>query len=234
MNFSGAKLKCLLLGVIKKINIKNNTVIKSGDYSFSFNKFVFDQVPSKSTCLDVGCWTGNLGKLLIKHKNCLVDGIDFKQVVLNKAQRNKYRKTYLMNLNNEFFDSKLILNKYEVIIFADILEHLINPGVILSYFKRYLTPGGQIIISLPNIAFLLYRIQLLLGQWNYREFGTLDKTHLRFYTIKSGVDMVKAAGFKIVEVKPYNQFGILRYIWPLDVIFPSLFAYQFMIIAKLK
>lgn len=139
-----------------------------------------------------------------------------------------------MNLNNESFDPKLIKKKYDIIIFADVLEHLINPELILTYFKKYLKPDGQIIISLPNIAFLLYRVQLLFGQWNYRMFGTLDKTHLRFFTIKSGVDMVKNSGLKIVKVKPYNQFGILRHIWPLDVIFPSLFAYQFMIIAKLK
>lgn len=214
--------------------MKINTTIEPPDYSFSFNQFIFDQIPSNSVCLDVGCWTGNLGKLLIKKKHCIVDGVDFKPEVLKVALKNGYNKTYLINLNNDSLDPKLIKSKYDVIICADVLEHLINPERILSYFKNYLTPNGKIIISLPNVAFILNRIQLLFGQWSYRKYGTLDTTHLRFFTIKSGLDMVKAAGFKIHQITPYNQFGVLRYIKPLDLIFPSLFAYQFIIIAELK
>lgn len=212
--------------------MKNN--IEPADYSPFFNQYVFEGVPPESKCLDVGCWTGNLGKSLIEKKGCLVDGLDFKAEVLEAALRNGYRKTFLINLNNEHFDLKAIDQKYQVIIFADVLEHLIDPRGVLSHFKNYLTPDGQIIISLPNVAFILNRVQLLLGRWDYRNYGILDKTHLRFYTIKSGVDMVESAGFKIVKLKPYNQFGVLRYLKPLELIFPSLFAYQFLIVAKLK
>lgn len=208
--------------------------IKSADYSTSFNQFIFDKVPANSTCLDIGCCAGSLGRALIKTKNCSVDGVDFNPKFLNDAVKNGYNKTYLANLNHDYNSLESINRKYQVIIFADVLEHLINPRTVLTYFKKYLTPKGQIIISLPNIAFLLYRIQLLFGQWNYREYGTLDKTHLKFYTIKSGIDMIRSAGLKIIEIKPYNQFGILRHIKPLDILFPSLFAYQFMVIAKLK
>lgn len=214
--------------------MKLKTIVKLANYDFSFNKFVYDQIPANSSCLDVGCWTGNLGKFLIKNKNCSVDGIDFNPLVLRSAMKNGYNKTYLIDFNGDFFHSKLIHKKYQVIVFADVLEHLIDPWIILSHFKKNLVPNGQIIISLPNVAFLLNRIQLLFGQWNYRKFGTLDKTHLRFFTIKSGIDMVKAAGLEIVKVKPYNQFGILRYIKPFDLIFPTLFSYQFVITAKLK
>lgn len=208
--------------------------IKSADYSTSFNKFIFDKIPTNSTCLDVGCCAGSLGKALIKIKNCTVDGIDFNRNFLKAAIKNGYNKTYLANLNYDYRGLEAINKKYQVIIFADVLEHLVNPAAVITYFKKYLTPSGQIIISLPNIAFLLYRIQLLLGQWNYGEYGTLDKTHLKFYTIKSGTDMVRSTGLKIIEVKPYNQFGILRYIKPIDIFFPELFSYQFMIVAKLK
>ena len=207
--------------------------MESGDYSFSFpNQYIVKEILPNTKCLDVGCWTGNLGKFLIENKNCVVDGIDFKSEVLEVAQSNGYNKTFLMNLNSEFLDLKIIKKKYQVIILADVLEHLTNPRGVLSYLKQFLSPGGQIIISLPNVAFILNRIFLLSGKWNYKEFGTLDKTHLRFFTIKSGVEMIKSAGFDIVKIEPYNQFGVLRYIKPLTRIFPSLFAYQFLIVAR--
>jgi O-antigen biosynthesis protein len=214
--------------------MKNSTLIDSGDYSDSLNRVVFDEVDDKSICLDVGCWTGNLGRALIREKQCIVDGVDVKADVLKEAEKNGYRKTYLMNLNNEEIDFNKIDQKYNVIICADILEHLINPDVVLRSLIKKLVSDGKIIISLPNVAFLLNRILLLLGGWEYREFGTLDKTHLRFYTISSLKRMIKSAGLEIESVKPYNQFGILRFIKPLTFLFPTLFAYQIMIIARQK
>ena len=230
--------KDILKKIYSKLDPEGLLIFSLPNYD-SINRFVNsyvsdDKIPVNSTCLDVGCNTGNLGQVLIKNKNCLVDGIDFDSSVLKSAKKNGYSKTLLLNLNNDLSGVNLLRKKYQVIIFADILEHLIYPVKILLHFKKYLTPNGYIIISLPNIAFLLYRIQLLLGNWNYREYGTLDNTHLKFFTIKSGTKMVEAAGLRIIELIPYNQFGILRYIKPLEIIFPSLFAYQFMIIAKLE
>ena len=207
-------------------------MIKSGDYSTSFNPFVFKEVSQGSTCLDVGCWNGNLGRALIKEKGCVVDGIDLDGEVLKKAKKHGYRKTYALNLNNENPEFKKINNKYDIIIFADVLEHLIDPTELLLKLKENLNPEGKIIISLPNVAFILNRILLLLGRWDYREFGTLDKTHLRFYTIKSVVQMVESAGFKVIKVKPYNQFGLLRYLNPITSVFPTLFSYQILLVAQ--
>jgi 2-polyprenyl-3-methyl-5-hydroxy-6-metoxy-1,4-benzoquinol methylase len=212
--------------------MNKSTLINSGDYSNSLNREVFGEINEGSKCLDVGCWTGNLGNALIKEKKCVVDGIDVKIEVLNKAKKNGYRNIYLINFNNEQINFKQINQKYDVIIFADILEHLINPDLVLISLVNNLTLGGKIIISLPNVAFLLNRLLLLMGKWEYREFGTLDKTHLRFYTITSLKRMVKNTGLEIEIVKPYNQFGILRHVDPLTAIFPTLLAYQIMIVAK--
>lgn len=214
--------------------MKDSTLINSGDYSYSLNRMVFNEVHETSVCLDVGCWSGNLGKALIIEKQCIVDGIDVKTDVLKKAEKNGYRKTYLINFNNEKVDFKQIKQKYDVIICADILEHLVNPDIVLKNLMKNLTPNGKIIISLPNVAFLLNRLLLMFGKWEYREFGTLDKTHLRFYTIASLARMVETAGLEVESVKPYNQFGMLRFIKPLTALFPTLLAYQILIVAKQK
>lgn len=211
-----------------------NNLIQPGDYSYSFNEFIYSKVPNGSNCLDVGCWTGNLGEKLIKEKNCTVDGIDAMEHILKYAQKKGYRKTYLINLNNDSIDVTQLNQKYDVIIFADVLEHLINPENVLNMLKKSLKHSGKIIVSLPNVAFILNRLELLLGRWVYREFGTLDKTHLRFYTIRSITDLIERTGYKVVEIKPYNQFGILRYLDPLTKLFPTLLAYQTMVIAQTK
>ncbi len=207
-------------------------IINSGDYSTSFNPFVYAEIPRGSACLDVGCWTGNLGRELVNKKHCKVDGIDARKDVLIKAKGNGYNNTFLINLNAEDLDLDKLTKKYNSIIFADVLEHLIDPETILSRLKKNLKPDGEIIISLPNVAFILNRLLLLCGRWEYTEFGTLDKTHLRFYTIKSVVKMVEAAGYKTIKVKPYNQFGVLRHLNFITSIFPTLFSYQIMIIAR--
>lgn len=210
----------------------NKNVPVSGDYTQSLNLFVFEQIPENSQCLDVGCWTGNLGRELVKKKNCVVDGIDVDASVLKTAKRSGYRDVFTINLNNDPLKLDLKKRKYDVIVYADILEHLINPDKVLEEMKKFLKPGGIIIVSMPNIGFFLNRVQLLLGKWEYRDFGCMDKTHVRFFTISSAIKLVVAAGYKIQKVKPYNQFGMLRYLNKVNNIYPPLFAYQTLIIAE--
>ena len=123
---------------------------------------------------------------------------------------------------------------FDCIICADVLEHFVNPELILPILANKLRPGGSMIVSLPNVAFGLNRLHLLLGNWNYREYGIMDKTHLRFYTIQSGVSLIKDSGLEVLKVRPYNQFRFLRYLKPLELIFPGFFAYQFIIVASKK
>jgi 2-polyprenyl-3-methyl-5-hydroxy-6-metoxy-1,4-benzoquinol methylase len=202
------------------------------DYGDSFNKYIFNFVPNGIRCLDVGCSTGNLGYALKMQKKCEVDGIEFDPSAAEIAKKRGYGVVHIKDLNREdelLFDFE---NKYDVIVCADVLEHLIFPDRVLFSLRRYLKPNGIFIVSLPNVAFILNRLQLLLGNWEYKRYGILDQTHLRFYTINSGCNMLKKASLIIEQVKPYNQFGALRFIKPLDWMAPRLFAYQFIVIAK--
>ena len=203
------------------------------DYSASFNYSVFSKVSPHSLCLDVGCSSGNLGAALIEYKSCRVHGIDINPQALLEASHKGYEQVYSLDLiRNPDGLSQVPDSLYDFIVCADVLEHLVTPEFILSILANKLRPGGSMVISLPNVAFGLNRLQLLLGNWNYREFGILDKTHLRFYTIHSGIKLVKECGLEVLKVHPYNQFGVLRLLNPLNHIFPGFFAYQFIIIAS--
>jgi 2-polyprenyl-3-methyl-5-hydroxy-6-metoxy-1,4-benzoquinol methylase len=209
---------------------------KIGIYDSCINEYVFDEVPEGSRCLDVGCWTGNLGRKLIKSKKCSVDGVDFMPTVLAKARQNGYGKTFCMNLNSNPNEINKIKNKYDCIICADVLEHLINPELVLSLLKKKLAKQGVLIISVPNIAFLKQRLEILSGKFDYNpNGGIMDETHLRFFTSKSLRALCEHSGFEIESFYGYslvkNKFFFLRYLakW-----WPKSFAIQFLAVVKQK
>ncbi len=87
-----------------------------------------------------------------------------------------------MNLAEFFGDEK-----FDVVLFSDVLEHLVNPSKVLVSVRSILAPGGVVCASIPNIAHGSVRLSLLQGEFRYREKGLLDGTHLRFFT-RAGIE----------------------------------------------
>ena len=103
--------------------------------------------------------------------------------------------------------------RFDVIIFADVLEHLAWPiGVLKSYVSR-LKPGGTVIVSLPNVGLWSVRLGLMFGRFQYDDTGVLDRTHLRFFTRRSAVHMLRGAGLEPFR-RTYNP-GLVRPFVPL-------------------
>lgn len=199
-----------------------------------YKREVFLRVPKKSKVLEVGCNFGELGKALISKKDCIVYGIDFYRPSIEIAKRN-------LTLAKEFNLEKYTLpfkDKFDIIIFEDVLEHIRYPEIILRLFKKMLAPKGKIIVSLPNVANIKVRFNLLFGEWNYKERGILDRSHFRFFTKKTSKALIENAGYfaKIIDFTPGFSFIIFRY-YPLlkkirkklCSIKPSLFAEQFIL-----
>lgn len=103
--------------------------------------------------------------------------------------------------------------RFDVIIFADVLEHLAWPIGVLRGYLDLLKEGGSVIISLPNVGLWSVRLNLLLGRFRYEETGVLDRTHLRFFTRRSAREMIEQAGLKVV-CRTYNP-GLVRPFVPL-------------------
>jgi SAM-dependent methyltransferase len=112
-----------------------------------------------------------------------------------------------------------IREKFEFIVFADVLEHLQDPGAVLESCHGLLKPKGKIIISIPNIAHFSTRATLLFGQWNYTDRGILDRIHLRFFTKKSFRAEIVDCGFSTVK---FMSTPI-----PLEALFPRLNRHLF-------
>lgn len=212
-----------------------NRNCKIGIYDSCYNSQVFDAVPEGSRCLDVGCWTGNLGKALIENKSCTVDGIDCNKAALDVAKDVGYENTFNIDLNAEL-KSLNISNKYDCVICADVLEHLKDPNKVLGILKDRLEKKGTLIVSVPNVAFIQQRVFLLFGKFDYNPNGGLmDSTHLKFFTKKGISTLLEEAGFKVQRIYGYslvkNKYFFLRV---LARFWPELFALQFLVEAKKK
>ena len=89
-------------------------------------------------------------------------------------------------------------NYFDIIICADILEHLHDPWAMLTRIKSMLKSDGLFMCSIPNIRYWrIIRDLVFLGSWKYVKEGILDNTHLRFFTRKSFSNDLKQAGFEI-------------------------------------
>ena len=91
---------------------------------------------------------------------------------------------------------------FDVVVAADILEHLPEPGRALDLFRPLLRDAGLLLVSLPNVANVTVRLALLLGRFPRTERGILDRTHLRFFTRRSGRELLEAHGFRVVRETP--------------------------------
>ena len=163
---------------------------------FSVHQKIIHFIGQNKKVLDVGCSEGILSKRL-KQNGCDVVGIEIDQEAAQKAESfcdelilGDVESIHLNNDYEKYFD---------IIIFADILEHLKDLLEVLKRFKNYLNDDGYIIISIPNIANWKMRLQLLFGHFDYREYGILDNGHLRFFNENSSKKMIKDAGFVISE-----------------------------------
>ena len=138
------------------------------------------------------------------------------------------------------------LDRYDAVVLGDVLEHLATPEVVLQKLIALQTSSSIFLISVPNITNLWVRLNLLIGRFDYTDRGILDRTHLRFFTRKTLVQMINHSGLKIVsiQVTPIPLELVSRFfVSPLGKIFhavfakltslfPTLLGYQFIVEAK--
>ncbi len=205
--------------------------------------------------LDIGCGVGSLTKILTENKN-EVWGIEINQKSAQQAKKYCWQ-IFIADVEN---GSLPVPDQYfDVVIFADVLEHLKSPAEVLKKIKKKIKPGGSIIISIPNIANWRYRLKLLFGRFEYEDGGILDREHLRFFTLTSAKRMLNQVGLRAVKIDITPDYFKLssqlskknllrrllqrlhflrlayRYIdYNLAKIFKGLLAFQFIIVAKLK
>jgi 2-polyprenyl-3-methyl-5-hydroxy-6-metoxy-1,4-benzoquinol methylase len=170
------------------------------------HRLVLDAVPDGARVLDVGCATGYLAAELTG-RGCTVDGVEFDPQAAEQA-RAHCRDVVVGDLEAPFTHAEvermLAGVRPDVIVCADVLEHLRDPWTVLAWLRTLLPPdgSGKAIISLPNIAHWTARRALVRGRFAYAEFGLFDRTHLRFFTRESARELATRAGFAVQQERP--------------------------------
>ncbi|HEV2760981.1 MAG TPA: methyltransferase domain-containing protein [Acidimicrobiales bacterium] len=149
--------------------------------------------------LDVGCATGYLAQAL-GERGCTVSGVESDVEAAEQARPHLERLVVgdveTMDLAEVFGE-----DRFDVIVFGDVLEHLRNPLPALRKAKALLTERGSVVASIPNIAHGSVRLALLAGRFDYQELGLLDSTHVRFFTRSSIEDLFREAGMVPIDVR---------------------------------
>lgn len=129
----------------------------------------------------------------------------------------------------------------DTVVALDVIEHLSRPERSLREIRRTMKPGAALVASTANVAYVLVRLMLLIGQFNYGKKGILDRTHTRLFTVRSFCRMLEGEGFRVESVRGFgppiqDMVGRTATLRAIDALagalarlWPSLFAYQFLV-----
>jgi 2-polyprenyl-3-methyl-5-hydroxy-6-metoxy-1,4-benzoquinol methylase len=182
-------------------------------YHNYFRKDVFQLIDDLhlSRVLDVGCGSGAFSRLIKSSYLSETWGIEpdpESYITSTKSLDNAFCGTFestFKNLPKRYFDA---------IFFNDTLEHTIDPRFCLEQAIELLAPAGKVYASIPNFIFADNLAEIILSRdWQYKDSGILDKTHLRFFTRKSMIRLFDLAGYKVEKVKPLTK--VITWKWKL-------------------
>lgn len=159
---------------------------------------MIDLIGPNKKVLEFGCATGYMSKVL-REKGCTVTGVEIDPGAAKKAR--KYCcHVVIGDVERENFFDVFKNESFDVIVLGDFIEHLKDPERFLVTIRGLFNKQGYLVTSIPNIAHVSMRLQLLGGKFEYQELGLLDNTHLRFYT-KNGIAMqMKKCGYRVSQM----------------------------------
>jgi len=146
--------------------------------------------------LELGCARGLLGAELKRTGVARrVTGIEYNHAVAEEARKD------LDEVLTGDLDSMALTfppASFDLIVAADVLEHLRDPWGVLGRLRLTLKPGGRVVASVPNVKYIRVLFDLIFrDRFTYRSFGILDSTHLRFFTRRTAVKLFVAAGYHV-------------------------------------
>ncbi|MDY7539941.1 glycosyltransferase [Undibacterium sp. 5I1] len=154
--------------------------------------------------LELGPGPGTILRYLERHSHCLVSAVELDPECVASLQR-VCDIAVEGDLDKNDWLNKFQGQQFDVIIAADVLEHLKNPWQCLENARTLLAPTGFIIISIPNVGHNSILASLISGRFPYQPRGLLDRTHLRFFTRHDFEKALLATGFLPSEWHAINM-----------------------------
>lgn len=157
-----------------------------------------------SSVLDLGLGSGALGRHLVQRGDPPPDGLTYNPAEADLA-RPSYRHLEVADLETANLSALFGQQRYDYIVCADVLEHLRQPQRVLDACVSLLTAGGQLLISVPNVAYVGLLGELMRGDFKYRTEGLLDNTHLRFFTRRSLLRFLHDNGWQVSDLETVER-----------------------------
>ncbi|MBN1255774.1 MAG: class I SAM-dependent methyltransferase [Deltaproteobacteria bacterium] len=168
-------------------------------YYFSVRNDLIRLIPLHAKrILEVGCAGGMTGKALREKGFKEIVGIEVNRKI---AQKGKLYYDKLIIGDVEKIKLPFEKGHFDCILYGDVLEHLVDPWKVLKEHNALLKLEGVIICSIPNVRhYKIIKKLVFSGTWEYTEYGILDRTHLRFFTLDSIRKMLRETGFEIRDL----------------------------------
>lgn len=210
--------------------------------SHSYIIRIIQKYQSGIRILDVGTAGGTIGRACIG-KEFILHGIESEVKWAVHAQ--PFYEELLISTIEKAPDE--FISNHDIVICADILEHLVDPQFTLQRIVSLQNFQTLYIISVPNVANIWIRLNLLFGNFSYTDRGILDRTHLRFFTKKTFWHMLTSSGLKVESlyttpiplnlVHPWFEKNVVGrtmhgFLMFLTHLWPTLFGYQFVVTAR--
>ncbi len=191
-------------------------------------------LPAEPTRLmDVGCSEGRFAEAVkLRYPACETWGVEPNETAATIAS------TRIDHVLHGIFNEALDLPKgyFDVVTMNDVLEHLTDTSAALELVKTILRPNGALVLSLPNVRFYLNVKDLVFkNDWEYKDFGVLDRTHFRFFTSKSAKRCLEENGFQVRRLEGLPDETIRWHYRALFALAPNFFHWmrfpQFAVVA---
>lgn len=155
--------------------------------------------------LEVGCGYGVISRQLKQAQGCSITGVEYDRLS-GEAARPWLDQLILADLEKPDWLADVAL-EFDVVVAADVIEHLRDPLAALRQFREVLIEQGELVLSVPNVGHAGVIAELLCGSFGYKETGILDETHLRFYTWASLEAQLNQAGFEVIHRETVDAPG---------------------------
>lgn len=190
---------------------------------------IIEMIRPSSRVLEMGCATGYVTQALKERLGCSVCGVEIAADQAALAEQFAERVVVGDIGSPDTWGS--VGGDYDYVIFADVLEHLSDPWEALRRTSGVLRSNGRVIASIPNVASYKVRKDLVLGRFDYTDYGILDNTHLRFFTPKTARALFAETGYDILDFLRMFRGRVDR---NLSRMCPDAFTYQFVVQAGVR